>query len=89
MSRWQCEPQKPCQRHLHSHNIALVPASELAAFDRLQECARALPAGTTLVVVPADNTTLQVVGQRIDLTLWQRAAKVPPLRPLRGCLRRG
>jgi hypothetical protein len=72
---WRRSPRERCRPFTQLHNIALVPASELASLKKWQERARRLPAGNTLVVIPYDSPQLRQVSKRITRRLRQRGLR--------------
>lgn len=57
--------------YLH-HNTAIIPASQLQAIKEWQKKANQLPNGTTLLVLPAGNGRMDVVGRQIRFVLHRQ-----------------
>lgn len=57
-------------------NTAIVPASQLKAIKQWQQRANQLPNGETLLVLPAGNGRMQIVGQRIRVVLDRQGRQV-------------
>lgn len=62
--------------HILRHNTAIVPASQLKAIRKWQAQANLLPEDSTLLVIPANNGRLNVVGHRIRLLLNYQGRRV-------------
>jgi hypothetical protein len=58
------------------HNTAIIPASQLKAAKEWQRKANQLPDGSTLLVLPAGNGRMEVVGRRIRFTLYRQGRTV-------------
>lgn len=75
LSTWERPPQILHRPATRLDNIALVPASELKCLRTWQDRAYRLPAGNTLVVIPAHNPRLRQVGQTICSSLKHRGRR--------------
>jgi len=67
---------RACPMVTQGNCIALIPASHLGAIEDWQECARRLPQGGILLVLPENNQYLQGVGRRIKDTLDRQGRQV-------------
>lgn len=61
---------------LWSDNLVLIPASQLKAIKEWQRKANQLPDGSTLLVLPAGNGRMEVVGRYICFTLYRQGRQV-------------
>jgi len=91
---WSRPPKVLPRTHTRMHNLALVPASELASLAIWQERAHLLSPGHTLIVVPKHNLHVLRVSRQIKMALAQQGcsasiAIVPTQSPARESFQPG